>query len=475
VNPIASAFLAVAAFGIVVLPRRLAPLPLIAGACYITRAQGLDLGPFSFTVVRVLVFVGVVRVIVRREWLAGGLKSIDALMLLWGTWMVVSGLFHADAVVNRLGLTFDGWGLYFLFRVFCRSTQELLSLSRLTAMLLMPIAAEMLVEQATGHNLFSVLGGVPQHPVVRDGRIRAQGPFAHSILAGTIGAVILPLMIGMWRIHRRSAIMGTLACIAMVYASSSSGPIMSALAGLAALSLWRYRHRMYLLRWGAVVCYIALMMVMEDAPYFLMARIDLAGGSTGWHRARLIESAFQHLSEWWLTGTDYTRHWLATGVAWSPNHTDITNHYIHMGVLGGLPLMVVFILVLGKGFSAVGRTLRQRAMPPSSEFLLWACGASLFAHTATCIGVAYFDQSIVFLYLSLAATVGASYAGPIGAETKAVATPPNHFVETKSSTTRPRPRLRGQPAGVLLHARSSPFLVLKARQGREGTSEPRRS
>jgi len=100
------------------------------------------------------------------------------------------------------------------------------------------------------------------------------------------------------------------------------------------------------------------MVVMKAPPYYLMARVDLSGGSTGWHRARLIESSMEHLGEWWFAGTDYTRHWMPTGVYFSPNHVDITNHYLAMGVLGGLPLLFLFVLLLVKGFSIVGHSVR---------------------------------------------------------------------------------------------------------------------
>jgi hypothetical protein len=143
---------------------------------------------------------------------------------------------------------------------------------------------------------------------------------------------------------------------------------------------------------------------MNDPAYYILARIDLAGGSTGWHRARLIQSALEFLPEWWLAGTDYTRHWMPTGVSWSVDHTDITNHYLKMGVLGGLPLMLLFIAVLAKGFSFVGQTPRQMPeLSQQSRFMLWALGASLFAHAATIISVSYFDQSFMFLYVTLAA------------------------------------------------------------------------
>ena len=149
---------------------------------------------------------------------------------------------------------------------------------------------------------------------------------------------------------------------------------------------------------------------MKAPAYYIIQRIDLTGGSTGWHRARLIESAFEHLHEWWMVGTDYTRHWMPTGVYWSPQHTDITNHYIYMGVLGGLPLMLLFIAILAKGFSIVGQTLWYLAnQPPKMRFMVWSLGASLFVHAVTLTSVSFFDQSPLFLYLTLAGICSVRY------------------------------------------------------------------
>jgi hypothetical protein len=248
-------------------------------------------------------------------------------------------------------------------------------------------------------------------PAIRQGSIRAQGPFAHAILAGTVGAVCLPLMISLWQQHRKPAIAGIAACITMIFVSASSGPIMSGLAGIAALFMWHYRHKMRLVRWLAAFGYIGLDLIMKAPAYYLIGRIDLTGGSTGWHRARLIESALEHFSEWWLAGTDYTRHWMPTGVTWSPNHTDITNYYLYMGVIGGLPLLLLFIAILAKGFSFVGQILQNPGdLTPKSRFAIWAFGASLFAHTATCISVSYFDQSFVFIYFTIA-LIGCARSG----------------------------------------------------------------
>lgn len=415
-NSFALGFVLINSIMLIFLPRRLAPLPLLVGACYMTLGSGVEVGTLHFPVIRILVALGVCRVIIRDERLAGEMNTLDWLMVAWAVWALMSSVFHEDPVgvlINHLGLVYNACGIYFLLRVFCRSLEDVVAVCVMTAVLLVPLSLEMLAERISGYNLFSNLGGVPENPEIRGGRIRAQGPFASSILAGTVGAVTLPLMIGLWRRHPKIAFMGIMASIMIIFGSSSSGPIMSAIWGIGALLMWHWRTQMRLVRWLAVLGYIGLDLIMKAPAYYLLARIDLTGSSTGWHRAVLIETALKHLPEWWFAGTDYTRHWLDYGVFWSPNHIDITNHYIDIGVHGGLPLVFLFIAILAKGFALVGQCLRQGArLPQESRLLMWSVGASLFAHAVTCISVSYFDQSVLFLYLTLA-VIGSIWSGSV--------------------------------------------------------------
>jgi hypothetical protein len=187
-----------------------------------------------------------------------------------------------------------------------------------------------------------------------------------------------------------------------VYASTSSGPVLSALAGITALTFWPYRRYLWAARWGTVASYIGLDIVMKDPAYYVMARIDLTGSSTGWHRARLIQAAIEHLSEWWLIGTDRTADWMGANF-YRAEDSDITNHYIQMGVWGGLPLMLLFIAIMWQAFAVLGRAPRNESGMKREYFVAWILAASLFSQAVTCLSVSYFDQSVVFLYMVIAA------------------------------------------------------------------------
>jgi hypothetical protein len=396
-------FLLINAAALLALPRRLALLPLLVGCCYMTVHQQVSLGPIHLTVIRILVAVGMMRVISKGERIAGGICGMDKLMLAWVFWIVISSPLHPGSespLIYNLGLAFNIAGVYFLIRVFCASHEELQGIIKMTAWLLVPIAIEMMSEHFTGHNQFSVFGGKIG---ARDDKFRAVGPFAHAILAGSVGAACFPLMVAIWKENRKIAAVGLVACLLMVGASNSSGPLMSLVFGIGALLLWSRREWMGYIRWGAVGMYLLLELTMNRPAYYLIGEIDLTGSSTGWHRARLIESSIEHLSEWWLAGTNFTRHWMPTGVSWSPDHADITNYYISMGVCAGLPLMLLFIAMIWAGFRYVGGILSSDTSAAENEkFITWCLGSALFAHTATCISVAYFDQSYIFMFLCLA-------------------------------------------------------------------------
>ncbi len=406
-NPLALFFFLICAAALIAVPRKWAPVPLLLGCTYMTLGQGIELGSVSLPVYRMLLLVGVIRVVAKGESLPGGFNLIDKLMVVWGGWVIFASFFHDPeraGPIYACGVVFNQTLIYFLIRIWCADLEEVGDVIRIVALLMVPIAIEMTVEKVTGRNSFAIFGGVPDYVMIREGKLRAQGPFRHPILAGTVGATCIPLFVGILKRHPVAAMVGIGAGVVIVFTSASSGPVMSLLAGAGALVLWRFKDHLKALRGCAVLLYVGLMFVMAKPPYYLISRIDISGGSTGWHRAFLIEQTFSHLSEWWLFGTDETRHWMPNqGIARDPHHTDITNYYIGFGVTGGLAAMLLVIWMLLVAFRWVGQIHDERlAEQPSQSFMIWCFGACLFSHAVTSISVAYFDQSMLYFWLSVA-------------------------------------------------------------------------
>jgi hypothetical protein len=385
------------------LPRRWAILPLLLTFALMTRGQVLDVFGANFTVLRIVVGIGFLRVLLRNERPARSMNAIDAWMFVWAFWLLVTAAFHVDgAFVLRAGLVWDYLGLYFLSRTFMTDTEDVLRAFRMLCFLLIPAAISMVIEKVSGHNAFAVLGGVPEFAAVRaGGQIRASGPYAHAILAGTVGATLLTLAWCVRKTSRVAAVSGAAAGLAMVFAASSSGPLLMAAFTLLGAVLWKFRRHLSAIRWLALAGIAGLAFVMQDPVYFLMAKVDITGGSTGWYRAQLIRSSIEHIDEWWLVGTDYTRHWMYTGNPANPESSDITNQYLENGVMGGLPLMAIFIMVFLSAFRRVGQAVNTpSALSESDRYLVWMIGACLFGHSMNFLAVTFWDHSIgSFLFL----------------------------------------------------------------------------
>jgi hypothetical protein len=140
---------------------------------------------------------------------------------------------------------------------------------------------------------------------------------------------------------------------------------------------------------------------MKAPIWYLFAKICAIVGGGGWHRSYLIEQAFSHLNEWWLIGTTYTAHWMP--YALDERSADITNQYLVEGVDGGLITMLLFILLVARGFQGVGIALRgMQDFPFHERLMVWSMGAALLGHAISFLSVSYFDQIIVFWYMLLA-------------------------------------------------------------------------
>jgi hypothetical protein len=161
-------------------------------------------------------------------------------------------------------------------------------------------------------------------------------------------------------------------------------------------------------RWIILAVVVALHFSMKAPVWDLLARIDIAGGSTGFHRANLINQAISHADEWWLIGS-------TVGSAhWGYDTADVTNEYLVNCLHGGVLQLVLFVGMISLCFRDVGRTLRaakgnsnQRGNSYQTH-LAWAMGVSLFIHATSFIAVSYFGQINMIWYMLLAMIVSLS-------------------------------------------------------------------
>lgn len=382
------------------LPRRWAFLPLLIAACHTPYLPFLG----GFTVARVVIVVGLMRAAASGSLSWSFRNPLDLLMLCFAAVASVSVIGHdseySNPVTIRIRLLLDIGGTYLYARAWLPNRESLDHFRKGLVYVLVPFAIFMAFEQRTARNAYAAIGAQRSESLVRDGKIRAQGPFGTPILAGTSGAACIPLFLPWWRERRRLAVVGLAACGVITLSSASSGPIATAMLGLGGACMWRFRERLKILLPATALLLVVLHFVKERPVWYLMALMDFVGGSTGWHRAYLIDMAVKHLDEWWLFGTDVTKHWMPYALSPDGEHCDLTNYYIHLGVIGGLPLVISLIAIVWKCFRVVGASLTgEDGGDERDGFTRWCVGACLFAHAITFLSISYFDQMYVFYWM----------------------------------------------------------------------------
>jgi hypothetical protein len=403
-------FLTIACCWIVLaFPRREASLAFVIAALLVPRVQEIALGSLHFTALRMVILVGLFRVMARGEHIGGKWNFLDRIVALWAVWAVCSSAFHpAGFSMARFGEIYTAFGIYFLFRVFLRDAGDIQSFFRSVCIILVPIAAFMVIEKLKGNNAYDLLFDGSGEVPMRLGQYRAKGPFAHPITAGTVGALALPMALYLFQYKPRIALAGLVASVAIVIASGASGPVLSAVSVVFSMAIWKVRKQLVVIRWAGLLLLVLSEFLMTDPVYYLVARIDITGGSTSYYRAALIRSAIDHIDEWWLVGTDVTSHWASTQMG--DMQTDITNQYIQMAVWGGLLLLSLYVAVLWAAFSCVGRVLRHRANNGADRFLIWTFGSILFGNVVTFFAVSYFDPANLFLLNVALAVIATRYS-----------------------------------------------------------------
>lgn len=398
-TPLAVLVLLIASVLVFALPRKYAFVPFLVAALLVPLEVLVLIGSLHFNATRILVAVGWLRLLVRRDRFPGRLQPIDKIILYSALCnAVMYSLLWQDlgAAVNRLGFLVTTMGAYFLMRFLVRDQQDVVRVIKTLAVVVIVIAPFMVYEHSSAYNAFWLLGA-PEITNIRDGQIRAQGPFGHAIIAGTVGAVLLPLFVGLFFHRPRTRLLAAAAVIAsavMVLASRSSTPVMTLAAAVLGLAMWPARKSMRRVRWGMVIVLLLLQLSMSSPVWFVLNRTSGVLGGSGWHRAMLVDNFVRHFFDWCLVGTRANPDW-----GWSM--WDVDNAYVGAGLSGGLLSFILFIAVLVYGFKVIGRARKLAERHPRELRLIWVLGAALFANTVAFFGIVYFDQSIVAWYTLL--------------------------------------------------------------------------
>ena len=408
-NPVVAVAVLIAGTLICCLPRNKAIVPFLVASILIPTDQILLVGSLHFSMQRILILFGLIRLFRTKaasqcRLFNGGMNKIDVAIIAMEVFLALGAVLlwqQSAALIYQVGELYTVFGTYFLLRFFIRDQEDIERAIRAFAYIAAAVAVVMIYEQAKGWNPYVLLEGAraPGYvsAMVRNGRFRAEGCFAQPVLAGTFGAIVLPLFVGLrWtkRKHPGTAMLGIAAATAIVIASNSSTPVLAYLAGLLGLLMWSLRKQMRLIRWGIVFSLVSLHLVMKSPVWHLITRVDISGGSSSYHRYQLVDRFIRHFSDWWLVGTK-------SNAAWGWDMWDTANQYVGIGERSGLIPFILFLAIIVLGFKYLGKA-RRVATKKKEALFLWSLSAALFANVVAFFGISYFDQTTVAWYALLA-------------------------------------------------------------------------
>ena len=416
VHPVGGIAIALSSICALVVRRPVVPAVLLCVACFIPASQRIVIAGADFNFVRWMVLMCLARHAARGEFAWIRWNAIDTAMAIGVIAKIIcSPMLRGEPsdLIAAIGINFETLGAYFVVRATVRSLDDVRLIVRVAAMCCVLVAPFFLVESFTGRNLFFVFGGIAEFTVMREGKIRCQGPFAHAILAGCHFVAWFPLwiafLIGGPAKDRLLGFLGIAAGFIIVFCCASSTPLVALMMGFAVWLAFPLRAHLRLLWVAGLVLLVMLHFTMQAPVWHLISRIDLVGGSTGYHRYMLIDAAIRNFSEWWLFGILSTGHW-------GYFLFDVTNQFILEGIRGGVWAMLALCAALVMGFASVGSDLRRLAVARvralrmgrignlleirRDECLVYAIGASLGAHAAIFLAVSYFGQTLlIWLFL----------------------------------------------------------------------------
>jgi hypothetical protein len=401
-SPVALAIVLLGGVLICILPRKYVLPLLLTIAVFVSMRQRFIIFGLGFMVHRILLLFAWARVLAKGEFRDLASTKIDKVMIALCVWTTLAETFlwlTPAAFTYQVGNSFDILGMYFLCRITIREREDVMRVVFSLAVICTVVAGAMLVEHVTQKNWLSILGYVDPSEI-RLGRIRCQGAFRHSILAGTFGAVLLPLFAACWWQGGRMRRLGIIGCIGstiITLTSASGGPILSYAAGLFGLLAWRVRRQMGVIRWGLLLLLIGLQIVMKAPVWALLGRLTVIQGASAYHRYRVFDTFMNNIGEWWMLGVKSTE-------GWGYLTQDVTNQYLVVARHGGIVAVFLFLWVIVLAFRQVGAHLKEADEGQPNGILIWAFGAMLFAHCVSFFGISYWDQTALFWYLTLAAT-----------------------------------------------------------------------
>jgi len=205
-NPVVLVAMLIAIVLIFVLPRKHVIVPVMLISFLVPLGQSVYAVGVHWQVIRIIILAGLARFVAtkltgKKSPFAGGFDNVDKAFLICAVAQAIATplqYMDSQALVNEFGILIDFLGGYFLLRALIQDEADAYRTLKCLAVLTVILGACMVREQVSLQNIFGQIGLGRSVPEIREGKIRSQAVFQHSLTAGTFGATLLPLFVLLW-------------------------------------------------------------------------------------------------------------------------------------------------------------------------------------------------------------------------------------------------------------------------------------
>jgi len=388
---------------ILALPRNKAVTPFLLAFFMTPDAEVLVVGGVHLYILQLLILAVLSKMASSKKSpqgkFGGGFNDLDRVVVLWSLAELVMFFIQypqMQAFVKGLGDAIINVGGYVAMRFLILDRDAVRRAVKALAVVCAIQGPCMVSEQFTHQNVFSFIG--KWAPPIRNGHVRSEGIMG-SLYGGVFAGLLIPLFFWLWKEKKSpvAAYAGLAGATAMVWSSHASTSWMAFGASLVGLSFWPLRRQMRLLRVALVIILVGLHLVMNGPVWSLIEKVDLTGGSSSYHRYMLVDNCIRHFSDWWLIGYKYYG-------SWGFDMYDLCDQYVVAAVTGGVPCLVLFIMIFKRGYGAIGTARRQAKGNYKQELLLWCLGSALFCITVSSFGINYMYHLTTCFFVLIACT-----------------------------------------------------------------------
>lgn len=338
---------------------------LIFASIFMTPEARLDLGGFQLYPYRLALIVALPFMAVRVGRVPVRLRLADLLVVASGIWMLIATTMHypLDVALKSGGAaTLDSLAAYFVGRIYFRNALDFRKFLYRVSPLLLGVAVIMVMESVshqyilrpfvgtiTGHSSAAFLDRIWE---IRNGLLRATGPFVHPIAAGLFFASLAPLYVASdlprWRWF------GLFACIGGIFGWSSAG-IAAIIIGIG-LGFYDHLQKKWRIGWAPVIaavligCFLVQMLAEGGLLKFIIRYASL-NPQTGYYR----------LAIWEYGSADVARHpWFGIGYFASFNRPSwmvsdsVDNYWLLLGLRFGWPSSLLMLAAVSLTVVALG-------------------------------------------------------------------------------------------------------------------------